>query len=398
MKKTTSKRKKRERRTLATALILGGIIMAGGTFAWFTARDEVTNRLTAEAKYNVGITESFTPPSTWIPGQVVDKQVGTINTGNIDAFVKLMLKSQMELEVKGTPVAIPAAITDENASTFIELTADEVTMLQAGAILAYTNADGVTAGAVSTSFEPEKAGVYVFARTLNDTTYDDPADTTYEFAGYYFDGTNCYAIAEFPKTGIEVNPDGTIKSGLTANSVKLQTVEKIDLTEMTMDYSNLTSTSTDLTDEDKLTVVATYKGKNADDASDDVIIDIILDEEYADNWQFDATQKAFYLKKTLAPGVKSDLLVSALKLDPATVQGAYYTFNYDLTILSDSVQTVPTKSTAQDAVSGVATAVDADADWGMDVDDATAGAADESGNVLSLTDISWEAEPTTTTP
>ena len=56
------------------------MIIAGSTFAWFTSKDEVTNRLTANSDYGVSIVESFAPPANWLPGQTVNKDVYAVNT------------------------------------------------------------------------------------------------------------------------------------------------------------------------------------------------------------------------------------------------------------------------------------------------------------------------------
>jgi len=63
------------------------ILFACQSFAWFTSKDEVTNRLTASSDYGVSIVESFTPPKMWVPGQEINKDVYAVNTGSIDAFV-----------------------------------------------------------------------------------------------------------------------------------------------------------------------------------------------------------------------------------------------------------------------------------------------------------------------
>ncbi|MEE3403872.1 MAG: hypothetical protein VZR73_07295, partial [Acutalibacteraceae bacterium] len=61
------------------------ILFARTTFAWFTSKDEVTNRLSANADYGVKIVESFAPPMNWLPGQEVNKDVYATNTGSIPA-------------------------------------------------------------------------------------------------------------------------------------------------------------------------------------------------------------------------------------------------------------------------------------------------------------------------
>lgn len=73
-----------QRRVLAASVILSLLIVVGGTFAWFTSYDEVVNKLTAVYNYGVSITEEFTAPENWLPGQEVNKDVQAVNTGNVD--------------------------------------------------------------------------------------------------------------------------------------------------------------------------------------------------------------------------------------------------------------------------------------------------------------------------
>jgi len=88
---------KKRRRVLGASCILAALIIASSSFAWFTSKDEVTNRLSASANYGVSIAEDFTPPENWLPGQKVDKNVGVVNTGNVDAFVRTWLEGEMNV-------------------------------------------------------------------------------------------------------------------------------------------------------------------------------------------------------------------------------------------------------------------------------------------------------------
>ena len=117
------KQSRKEKRVLAAALLVAGVITAGSTFAWFTSKDEVTNRLSASAKYDVSIAEDFQPPEDWIPGQTINKDVSAVNTGNVDAFVRMWLGGQMRLLSEttpsvdastGTPTASLTATTDQD--------------------------------------------------------------------------------------------------------------------------------------------------------------------------------------------------------------------------------------------------------------------------------------------
>ena len=53
--------------------------------------------MTSSADYGVAIAENFQPPETWVPGQQINKDAGAVNTGNVDAFVRMQLSGKMRL-------------------------------------------------------------------------------------------------------------------------------------------------------------------------------------------------------------------------------------------------------------------------------------------------------------
>ncbi len=120
---STTKKKKtaREKRVLIASLIVAGAIVAGSTFAWFTSKDEVTNRLSASANYGVAIAEDFQSPEDWVPGQTINKDVSAVNTGNVDAFVRTWLDGQMKVITEDAENAIDATGTNPTAG-FTEVT------------------------------------------------------------------------------------------------------------------------------------------------------------------------------------------------------------------------------------------------------------------------------------
>lgn len=124
-----SKSKKR-RRALGASCILAALIIAGSSFAWFTSKDEVTNRLSASSEYGVAVAENFQPPENWVPGQEINKDASAVNTGNVDAFVRMYLDGNMRLlqqnkaattaaqwnstDAFGTALAGTTTVTDSN--------------------------------------------------------------------------------------------------------------------------------------------------------------------------------------------------------------------------------------------------------------------------------------------
>jgi len=132
---------KKRRRVLGVSCILAALIIASSSFAWFTSKDEVTNRLTANADYGVSIVESFVPPKNWLPGQEINKDVYAVNTGNVDAFVKETITGVLNYTYEQT--------TDTWLEDCVQLTPDRVTAIdgatteEAGGFLAWTDAEVV---------------------------------------------------------------------------------------------------------------------------------------------------------------------------------------------------------------------------------------------------------------
>lgn len=245
---TNTKKKKsaREKRVLVASLIVAAVMVGGSTFAWFTSKDEVTNRLSASADYGVSITEDFTPPEDWVPGQNIKKEVSAVNTGNVDAFVRMWLTGEMKLVSDGDGVATTAVtnltdvttapyttlhltkkdssgnyfrvLSNENGSNYDRRTYQTGELVYADGAYTYTpnqvQTEGTAvaevtgtpytngAGAVklvdSESFTPTAAGLYIFRRnydldTANTNTGNIKTDSI-QYSGYYFDGTTYYAL------------------------------------------------------------------------------------------------------------------------------------------------------------------------------------------------------------
>lgn len=209
MNNDVSKKKKtsKEKRILIASLCIAAAVMAGSTFAWFSSKDEVTNRLTANADYGVSIVESFSPPENWMPGSVVNKDVYATNTGNIGAFVNE--------DVSGVLTVTKERKVTTFSSDCVELTEEERYAIEAGSFLAF-KPDGDTRNQLgnqivirpsdqgdpaTTDFTPFDDGLYVFRRSI-DVANDRSEE--FEYEGYYYDAATqkYYKISD-----LEVTPD-----------------------------------------------------------------------------------------------------------------------------------------------------------------------------------------------
>lgn len=295
---------KKNKKVLVASAILAAMIVASSSFAWFTSKDEVVNRLTAENKYAVTVTENFTPPSNWIPGQVVKKEAGAINTGNIDAFVKLTLSNEMALTTYDTPEAFTAG----NVGKYVTLSADEVKSLQAGGRLACKAGTTVAEAdkRTGTGFVPTagEAGLYIFERV---TEYNaDGSVKTLTYSGYYFDGTDkYYSLAE-------INHESDTFSA----TVQTKKTEKVT---PTLSY-----------DEANSKLVATHGDGDAK-----ITINIALDTA---NWTNNNNTTEFYYKHILAAGAETGDLVKYVQIDSSVKNKAYINMDYSLKVTADSIQ------------------------------------------------------------
>lgn len=90
-----------------SALLLAGTLTAGvvgGTFAWFTSKDTVTNQFTTGKTDNddpdagIDIWEKFKEPTNVVPGTTTDKLVQVKNTSTYDQFIRVKITPKWEDE------------------------------------------------------------------------------------------------------------------------------------------------------------------------------------------------------------------------------------------------------------------------------------------------------------
>jgi alternate signal-mediated exported protein len=391
---TKKKKTAKQKRVLVASIVLAGMIVVGGTFAWFQAEDQVTNQLSATNKYNVTVTESdFTPPEQWIPGEEVNKDVMAVNSGNIDAFVRLSLTNAFTVTNYTTGTALPtegndvttpatgtsyvvlsktatAAVAQNNNSgseaNAVDATADEVTSIQAGGKLVIAKGASVKPSDsqdVNTStYKPYETGLYIFQREKTVGT-----TTSYEYTGYYYvkgtEDTNesgghgtYYAIDIAPtytsgdatlNSIVETSAGSGIyelkyRTGVTLKTTKTTTVAS-DNTNIKVDYTKIKASSPK--------IIVTYTA-GTDDTTDDIIININLVSDWTNYWDFNEktvtntnSDNKFYLKHTLVAGATSEKLIDSVTLDSSVSEKAYTAFDYDLTVGLESVQVTKKDST-----------------------------------------------------
>ena len=158
------KRSAREKRILIASLVIAATIVAGSTFAWFSSKDEVTNRLSANSSYNVAIGETFEPPENWAPGQTVDKDAYAVNTGNVGAIARMWVDGSLRV------------MNYSNAANTMSYTVNE----GVGSFAVGDLKDVVNSNLVAAGFTKMSADGKSYFRTLStaQTTRDNAFQTT----------------------------------------------------------------------------------------------------------------------------------------------------------------------------------------------------------------------------
>lgn len=83
---------KNKKKIALGAAALAVVMVAAGTFAWFTTTDKVENIFGMD-NFDVTITEDFDKPDVpLVPGTDVTKQVGVTNSGNVPVVVRVKLR------------------------------------------------------------------------------------------------------------------------------------------------------------------------------------------------------------------------------------------------------------------------------------------------------------------
>lgn len=118
-----------------SALLLAGTLTAGvvgGTFAWFTSQDTVTNQFatggTNDDDPNAGIDiwEKFEEPTNVVPGTTTDKLVQVKNTSTYDQFIRVKITPKWEKE------GLDASYLKLNFTDHLKKTGDEGTWIEGG--------------------------------------------------------------------------------------------------------------------------------------------------------------------------------------------------------------------------------------------------------------------------
>jgi len=398
-----SKNKKNKRRVLAVSCIFAALIVAGSTFAWFTSKDEVVNKLSAQSSYDVVAVEDFTPPSNWTPGQEVEKKVGVTNTGNVDAFVKATLTGNIVLKNYVDSESFKPA----NVSNYVELATedtkislpdttgrskDEVKAIQAGGRLVYSPViddydydtnniqdDGAevlktqNGTLVGTGYTPETTGYYIFARSTEESDTDGKT-TKVTYDGYYFvkddtngdkyyaidittpDADNIYKVkAQVKKTETKLIEAKDLNYVANADSSVVYAYYDPKGSKLTWDRTN--NKLSGLNGDEIIVDIAVNTEKVATDETKDWTLVTNEANKIVDTTTYKNVESghnlSFYYNKLLGGGTTASEVINSITLDSNVNNGAYLSLDYNLKVTVDSAQVVDDRAVDGTAVTAV---------------------------------------------
>lgn len=300
---------------LSVCVALALVVVLSGTFAWFTAKDSVTNHFETSliTDGSVEIVEVFTPPTEWVPGQTVTKQVAVANTGSGDVLVRVSFEEVMKLlQIPSNGYNTPA-------------TGDQVAQyFNADAYLAapWTDTTGLTVtGASGLNIRMQKVtaadgGVaYSFVALYQIPSGDDAGKYQRVTADFDLDGTNLTVSNvkywAFPGTTTATAAWAKFADPKTSAVPTIRPTADIDYPitdpnkKITLDYTD----------------AASVKGAAPTDGK----------------WWYNSADGFFYYIGKLSSGEISANLLDSLTLDPSATS-EYAGMSFDLIVNMEAIQ------------------------------------------------------------
>jgi predicted ribosomally synthesized peptide with SipW-like signal peptide len=308
---------------IASALAI--IMVVSATFAWFTAKDSVTNHLeTAQiTDGSTQIVEVFTPPAEWVPGQKVTKEISVANNGSGDVLARVSFEEALKL-VNGPAKENGKSIDDpENKDKIPQL-------FNAGDFM---KAPWAEAKDVFDRVE-EISGLTLWVREVTNGT-----QSSYAYAAFY-------EIKDGPHKGQYQKATADFETSTTDDGKKIVKVSNIKywafdgMTDEKAAWANFADPKTGGT----VSIPETSKIANPiTDLKKWIIMEyndlqsITDSTPKAGSWWYNAKDGFFYYIGKLSPGSISPNLLTGLSLSPEA-DSTYAGMKFDLIANLESIQ------------------------------------------------------------
>lgn len=313
-------KKNRKKKWAAATSALALVVVASGTFAWFTSHDSKTNHF--EAKVATGkdieVEEEFTPPTDWEPGGEVNKDVAVVNVGQYDQLIRVSFEETLSL------------LKDHKAkSTPNEVILEGKTVNDIFLVPAATPGSEFKVSTLSTAAPKFTVAKGDFLGTYTLKVYEKEVNARYTYR-YFFEKDGKLYSAE----GISaLNRDASNRVSWTTGTPAMLYIDLERRTPESKDWAQL-----------KFGAIFAGAGANmwtVNGAVDEKIIltvnNITNDPTIADKWFYNSEDGYFYYTSKVAAGATTTQLVDAVTLD-GLAGNEYSKLSYDLKVNGEGIQ------------------------------------------------------------
>lgn len=311
--------KKSKKKWTIVAITLASIATLSATFAWLQSQDNAKNHFEGSIAGNdVEVVETFTPPTNWIPGQEINKDVAVLNTGNYRSMIRVSFSEILKkLENPESKTSSDTALLNNKTKEQLYLVPFNDSALK--------NGDWTDANVVEKTFTVtggEYSGTYVLK--VKEQSNVTNTGTTYRYVSYWENGTTKYyakvSSYERTKEGVVTPSTAEFKYiDLAPKSLIFQAWGPNNPPQLTIDS------------EGKATV------KSASDSN--ILLNFVNLSEtpMAGKWFYNTADGCFYYISIVNPQEQTAQLLDSVTLSDRA-DNSYSMFTFDLEVFGESIQ------------------------------------------------------------
>jgi len=342
--------------TKVMATILCLIILSAMTFAWIMARDTALNRFETASSFTGGlsISEIFEPPTDWLPGQTIQKDVKVINTGDFTMAVRVSFEEILLLLANDGIATLGTSMPTYNTTGTYAAGTLPITALIPSVtnITDFSPANGWNAVAnvnLDAGLGALPAGAVVLVKQ-DGTTFGAKA-----YVPLTFDGKSvnqAIFIGDF--TMSESGGSGSGYDTITIHGVDVAGVRQIQYPH----FNGYAKTEADWAGDNVFvtnpTTVTAPLAADIGRAQLESVFGLLygstvqtaIGSAAAGDWYYQGGY--FYYLKPLAPGMSTTSLLSSVSLASTASTAKYANLKFDLGIVADGIQNTAEALTAGD--------------------------------------------------
>ena len=181
--------KKNNKKKLVLLMGIGLFVVLGGTLAYFTTSDTITN-VFGIGKYGTQIVENFESPDNWTPSTTTSKEITVKNTGSINIAIRASYEEKW-INANGNEISLTDS--DGNVASIIHFNSGWEE--DSDGYYYYGSKDNLTKLQPNTTSSSFISGVTFNSNikaNLRKTVSADGQTITYESTGDGYDGAKYY--------------------------------------------------------------------------------------------------------------------------------------------------------------------------------------------------------------